>query len=74
MNIFETGGEEHMEFKLPIMRKTALIRDYGFSESGLMEIYNTKGQNIAWKNNPNKSNSPIMFDTEGLKKWLKLHK
>lgn len=63
-----------MEFPKQVMRMTALVRDYGFSESGLLEIYRAKGQKVAWKNNPKKRNSPIMFDTDGLKKWLMVHK
>ena len=63
-----------MEFRKPVMRSTELTKEMGFPEEYLMQIYNTKGQNIARKMNPKARNSPIIFDTEGLKKWWKDNK
>ncbi|WP_336533924.1 hypothetical protein [Bacteroides acidifaciens] len=51
------------------MKKTVLVRDYGLSESYLMRIFRTKGNGISWKISP-KKNSAILFDTEGLAKWM----
>ena len=58
-----------MKFRAPVMRLTELKKEMGFPEEYLMNIYNTKGQIIARKINPKARNSPIIFDTEGLKKW-----
>lgn len=63
-----------MIFRAPVMRMTELIKEMGFPEAYLMHIYNTKGQTIARKIHPNKENSPIIFDTEGLEKWWDTHK
>lgn len=59
-----------MEFPKRYMRKTALVRDFGIPEAYLMRIFRTKGNGISWKINPKKERSPIIFDTEGLKKWM----
>lgn len=58
-----------MKFPEKVMKKTVLVRDYGLSESYLMRIYRTKGNGISWKISP-KKNSAILFDTEGLAKWM----
>lgn len=56
------------------MRMSELEKTMGFPKAYLMGIYNTKGQNIARKVHPNKENSPIIFDTEGLEKWWNQNK
>lgn len=63
-----------MKFRAPVMRMSELVKTMGFPEAYLMGIYNTKGQNIARKVHPNKENSPIIFDTEGLEKWWNQNK
>lgn len=63
-----------MKFKAPVMRSTELIKEMGFPEEYLMNIFRTPGQNIARKINPTSRNSPIIFDTEGLEEWWKTHK
>jgi hypothetical protein len=55
-----------MKYPNQIMRLSELLK-MGYSKQFLLEIYATKGQKIAWKNNPGK-NSPIYFDTEELEK------
>lgn len=47
----------------------------GFSKEWLLEIYRSRSINrqfrIAWKQNENKPNSTIYFDTEALEKYRK---
>lgn len=57
-----------MEYAKPVMRMTALVK-MGFPEEYLLMAYRSRGQTFAWKMNPTKSNSPILFDTEGFEKW-----
>ena len=56
-----------MEYPKKIMKKTEL-QDMGFPEEYLLRIFRKKGQTIAWKINPAKEKSPILFDTDGLEK------
>lgn len=56
-----------MEYSKPVMKMTDLVR-MGFPESYLRRIYGTYGQKVAWKQNPMKIKSPILFDTEELEK------
>nr|DAI33775.1 MAG TPA: hypothetical protein [Caudoviricetes sp.] len=42
----------------------------GFPREMLMEIFRNPRQNFARKMNPLKRNSHIIFETEGLNKWL----
>lgn len=57
-----------LDFPKPVMRLTELTA-MGFPEEYLRRAYGDKNQNFATKINPAKSNSPILFDTDGLKKW-----
>lgn len=62
-----------LKYPKPVMRMTELVK-LGFPEDYLMRIFRTKGQTIARKINPEKRNSVIIFDTEGLDNWWKLGK
>ena len=57
-----------MVYPKPFMRLQELCR-MGLSKEFLFEAYRSKGQTFAQKINPLKSNSPIVFDTEGFEKW-----
>ena len=57
-----------MEYPKKVMRLRALV-SMGFSEMALLNIAATNGQKLAWKNDPLKSNSPLLFDTDELEKW-----
>lgn len=50
--------------------KVSEITALGFPRETLDRIYNEKGQTIAFKMNPEKKNSHIVFDTEGLIKRM----
>lgn len=52
----------------PVMRKAELVK-LGYPEEWLMDAYNDKTQDFAWKIDPTKSNSPIIYDTDGLEKY-----
>lgn len=56
-----------MEYPKKIMRKKELIA-LGFPREWLQAVYETKGQSAAWKNDPTKPNSPMLFDTDELEK------
>lgn len=56
-----------MEYPKPVMKKTEL-EAMGFPEEYLLRIFHSKGQTVAWKKSPSKSNSTILFDTQGLEK------
>ena len=51
-----------------MMRTAELVR-IGFSPEYLRRAYGSPGQNFASKINPLKSNSTILFDTEGFERW-----
>ena len=57
-----------MKFPKPIMRTSELIK-MGFPEEFLRRAYGDKNQRFATKLDPMKSNSPIIYDTEGLWIW-----
>lgn len=60
-----------LEFPKPIMKVSELIK-MGFPEEYLMRAYGDRNQTFASKMNPAKSNSPILFDTDGFKAyWMK---
>lgn len=57
-----------MEFPKKFMKRQELMK-MGIPEEMLNRAYREKGQSFARKANPLKPNSPIVYDTEGLKKW-----
>jgi len=57
-----------MTYPKPIMTISELVK-MGYGEEWLRSIYRSRHQNIAWKEHPEKSNSPIKFDTEELEKY-----
>lgn len=57
-----------MQYAKPVMKMSEL-KSMGFPEEYLMIAYRSRGQTFAWKMNPAKSNSPILFDTEGFEKF-----
>ena len=57
-----------MQYPTKVMRSTALEK-MGFPREMLNRAYREKGQTFAWKMNPLKSNSPLVFDTDGFEKW-----
>ena len=57
-----------MTFPKQIMRLSELT-EMGFPEELLMRAYRSPKQTFASKIDPRKLNSPILFDTEGLKGW-----
>lgn len=56
-----------MEYPKKVMRKKELM-GLGFPRDWLQAIYETKGQTVAWKIDPTKQNSPLLFDTDELEK------
>lgn len=60
-----------MQYKKPVMKKAELIK-MGFTNEYLMSVYRTNNNAIAWKMNPTKKNSSILFDTEEFEKYRKL--
>lgn len=57
-----------MNFPKRFMRKQEL-ENMGLPEVMLLRAYREKGQTFARKADPLKTNSPIVFDTEGLGEW-----
>lgn len=57
-----------MEYPKPIMSRPELLR-MGFSRLTLDRAYHSKGNNFAWKKDPAKPRSHIMFDTVEFEKW-----
>ena len=57
-----------MQYPKAVMRMQELVK-MGFPETFLMAAYRSRGQTFAQKKDPNKSNSPILFDTEEFDKW-----
>jgi hypothetical protein len=45
------------------------LKKMGISESFLRKAYSDNRQTFAWKANPTKENSPILFDTSGLEEY-----
>lgn len=58
-----------LKYPTPVMRLADMVTDMGFPEEMLLNAYRTKGQEFAQKMNPQKKNSPIVFDTEEFEKW-----
>lgn len=58
-----------MEYPRQIMKISELC-EMGFPKEMLMEIFRNPRQNFARKMNPLRRNSHIIFETEGLNKWL----
>lgn len=56
-----------MEYPAKVM-KIKELKEIGWPEKYLQQIYNTPGQKCAWKMN-NAVNSPILFDTDELEKF-----
>lgn len=61
-------GGEAMQYPKPVMRMSEL-KKMGFPEEYLKRVYRMQKQRIAWKMNPLKNTSPIVFDTEELEKF-----
>lgn len=57
-----------MVYPKPYMRKRELVR-MGIPSEMLDRAYRSKGQRFAQKIDPTKSNSPILFDTDGFERW-----
>ena len=57
-----------MQYAKPVMKLQELVK-MGFPQTFLLDAYRSKGQTFAQKKDPNKSNSPILFDTEEFEKW-----
>lgn len=58
-----------MNFPTRFMRLTELTA-MGLPKTLLRRAYGDRGQRFAMKIHPEKTNSPIVFDTDGLAKWL----
>ena len=54
-----------MNYPAKVMSMKALVK-MGISESFLRRAYMDKSTQIAWRADPTRSNSKIMFDTEAL--------
>lgn len=57
-----------LKYPNPVMRLSEMMK-MGFPEEFLLTAYRTKGQEFAQKMNPQKKNSPIVFDTAEFEKW-----
>ena len=51
------------------VRKRVLLAR-GYPETLLDRAYHDRGQRFAFKMNPLKKNSPILFEVEGFEKWV----
>ena len=54
-----------MDYPAKVMSMKALVK-MGISESFLRRAYMDKSTQIAWRADPTRANSKIMFDTEAL--------
>lgn len=52
-----------------IVRRSYLL-SRGYPGTLLDRAYREKGQRFAFKMNPLKKNSPILFDLDGFEKWV----
>ena len=59
-----------MIYPKPIMRLTELEK-MGFPRESLLKAFRSPGQTFAWKNDPYKINSPVLFDVDGFETWRK---
>ena len=57
-----------LEFPKPVMKLSELAQ-MGLPKELLLAAYRDKNQTFASKINPSSSNSPIIYDTDGLKRW-----
>ena len=57
-----------LKYSKPVMKLSEIVRETGLPAENLRRIYGTYGQKVAWKQNPMKIKSPILFDTEELEK------
>ena len=57
-----------MKYPKQVMKKSELVA-MGFADEYLMYVYRNNSNAIAWKMNPSKKNSAILFDTEELEKF-----
>jgi len=55
-----------MEYPKPVMRLSELRDEMGFPMTYLMNIYRDPTLSCAWKMDPTKQKSPILFDTAKL--------
>ncbi len=58
-----------MEFPKDVM-KISELQKMGFSKEYLMKIHRNPKQNFSHKLDSTKRNSPIVFHTKGLEKWI----
>ena len=59
-----------MTYPKQVMKMSELI-GMGFPREYLLRVFRTNNRAIAWKMNPAKRNSPIVFNTEELEKLRK---
>lgn len=57
-----------MEYPKPFMRISELVK-LGIPEQMLLNAYREKGQRFAQKISPEKTKSPILFETAEFEKW-----
>lgn len=57
-----------MKYPKQVMKKSELVA-MGFTDEYLMYVYRNNRNAIAWKMNPTKINSAILFDTEEFEKF-----
>lgn len=57
-----------LQYSKPVMKMAEIVRETGLPERYLRRIYGTYGQKVAWKQDPLKAKSPILFDTAELEK------
>ena len=58
-----------MKYPRQIM-KISDLEQMGFPKEYLLRAYRSRGQTFATKMNPSKTNSPIIFNTEGFDQWM----
>lgn len=62
-------------FEQKIMTTSELIAsDSHLTKDYLLEISRRKNQKFCWKKNPTKSNSPLLWDTDELAKFIEREK
>lgn len=59
---------DQMNYPSKVMKISELMK-MGFPKEYLMIAYRSRKQTFAWKMDATKSNSPILFDTEGLEEY-----
>ena len=64
-----------IKFEHKIMTTSELVAsEYHLDRDYLLEISRRKNQKFCWKKNPTKSNSPLLWDTEELAKFIEKEK